>query len=49
MEVKSIILLKWGKTAGFSLNQAHKKALLKISEELTGVISEDIRLNFLEK
>ena len=40
---------KWGKTAGFSLNQAHKKALLKISEELTGVISEDIRLNFLEK
>ena len=40
---------KWGKSAGFSLNQAHKKALLKISEELTGVISEDIRLNFLEK
>lgn len=39
---------KWGKTAGFSLNQAQKKAFFKISEEINGVISADIKAKFFE-
>lgn len=34
---------KWGKTAGFSLTQAQKKAFSKISEELSSALSDDIK------
>lgn len=39
---------KWGKTAGFSLPQAQKKAFQKISEELIDTLSKDIKENLFE-